>query len=69
MYSHYCFNLSTRIHFNENERISTIKKGFLLFLQHQNKNGPIVQWIECKIPVLMIWVRIPVGSQISETLT
>ena len=28
-----------------------------------NVSGPIVQWIECKIPVLMIWVRIPVGSQ------
>ncbi len=25
--------------------------------------GPIVQWIEFQIPVLTIWVRIPVGSQ------
>lgn len=25
--------------------------------------GPIVQWIEFQIPVLTIWVRIPMGSQ------
>ena len=25
--------------------------------------GPVVQWIECQIPVLMIWVRIPSGPQ------
>jgi hypothetical protein len=25
--------------------------------------GPIVQWIEFQIPVLKIWVRIPMGSQ------
>ena len=24
--------------------------------------GPIVQWIEFQIPVLKIWVRIPMGS-------
>ncbi len=24
--------------------------------------GPVVQRIECQIPVLMIWVRIPSGS-------
>ena len=34
----------------------------LLFLSSLKNVGPIVQWIECKIPVLMIWVRIPVGS-------
>ncbi len=27
--------------------------------------GPIVQWIEYQIPVLTIWVRLPVGSQSS----
>lgn len=26
-------------------------------------NGPVVQWIEYKIPVLTIWVRIPSGSR------
>ena len=26
-------------------------------------HGPVVQWIEYKIPVLTIWVRIPSGSQ------
>lgn len=25
--------------------------------------GSVVQWIECQIPVLMIWVRVPSGSQ------
>ena len=35
---------------------------FTIFAAHF-QTGPIVQWIECKIPVLMIWVRIPVGSQ------
>ena len=35
----------------------------LLFLSSLKITGPIVQWIECKIPVLMIRVRIPVGSQ------
>ena len=34
----------------------------LLFLCSLKITGPIVQWIECKIPVLMIRVRIPVGS-------
>jgi hypothetical protein len=29
----------------------------------QHDHGPIVQWIEYKIPVLAIWVRVPVGSQ------
>jgi hypothetical protein len=30
-----------------------------------NQTGPIVQWIEFQIPVLTIWVRIPMGSQIN----
>jgi hypothetical protein len=30
----------------------------------QVKKGPIVQRTEYQIPVLTIWVRIPVGSQI-----
>ena len=36
-----------------------------LFLQAVNEvhlPGPIVQWIEFQIPVLTIWVRIPIGS-------
>lgn len=33
--------------------------NFVIFAAN---NGPIVQWIEYKIPVLAIWVRIPVGS-------
>ena len=41
----------------------------LLFLSSLKNNGPIVQWIECKIPVLMIWVRIPVGSLNKSQLT
>lgn len=36
--------------------------SFIIFVLAKQA-GPIVQWIECKIPVLMIWVRIPVGSQ------
>ena len=26
--------------------------------------GPVVQWIEWQIPVLLIWVRIPSGSHL-----
>ena len=28
-------------------------------------SGPVVQWIECEIPVLMIRVRISAGSQVN----
>ena len=34
-------------------------RDFFIFLQ---KIGPLVQWIEYKIPVLTMWVRIPQGS-------
>lgn len=30
--------------------------------------GPIVQWIEFQIPVLKIWVRIPMGSLLKNHL-
>lgn len=43
--------------------IRSTKSNFAIFAAQ--KTGPIVQWIECKIPVLMIWVRIPVGSLVS----
>lgn len=39
----------------------SINASFIIFVLAKQA-GPIVQWIECKIPVLMIWVRIPVGS-------
>jgi hypothetical protein len=35
----------------------------------QVKKGPIVQWTEYQIPVLTIWVRLPVGSQLTKNLT
>ena len=41
-----------------------------LFLLRENcyfcaafAKGPIVKWIEWRIPVPLIWVRIPVGSR------
>ena len=49
---------------NENANYLGGKGNFTIFAAHF-KTGPIVQWIECKIPVLMIWVRIPVGSQLN----
>lgn len=29
-------------------------------------HGPIVQWIEYQIPVLTIWVRVPMGSHLKD---
>lgn len=44
----------------------SINASFIIFVLAKQA-GPIVQWIECKIPVLMIWVRIPVGSLLKTT--
>jgi hypothetical protein len=44
-------------------KTNRITLNFYYFCGTKKLNGPIVQWIECQIPVLMIWVRIPVGSQ------
>jgi hypothetical protein len=59
MLNHFLLTFNHRSMFKS---VRSTKRNFVIFATH--KNGPIVQWIECKIPVLMIWVRIPVGSQI-----
>lgn len=61
---------STRSHSSMDTRpTGSIRAGnsrFRFYGVEINITGPIVQWIEYQIPVLTIWVRVPVGSQIEE---